>query len=70
MKYLSTTKSECFTIIKMQALCDSNDYHTACQSQTDDSWLNLPLQRYKDPRNQELYTSHFWAYLNELRGTD
>jgi len=62
-----TDMQDCFTFMKMQALQDASDYHTACLSQTDESWLNLPPSRYKNQNNQELYASHFWTYLNELR---
>lgn len=61
------TMHDCFTVMKMQALQDANDYHNVCISQTDNSWLNLPPARYTDQKNQELYSSHFWSYLNDLR---
>lgn len=53
--------------IKMQAMQDAYEYDDACKSQTDSAHLNLPPHRYKNPDRQNCYTSHFWAYLLDLR---
>ena len=62
------TQSDMLSKIKMTALQDAFDYEEACHTQTDESWLTLPPNRYLDPKVQAYYASQFWAYLRDIRG--
>ncbi len=50
---LNTIKTQAFDDAKEQDLCGKE---------------GKPKNRYLDPKVQALYESHFWAYLQDLRG--
>ena len=62
------TQADMLSEIKMTACADAFAYEEACHTQTDESWLTLPPNRYLDPKVQSYYESQFWAYLRDLRG--
>lgn len=51
-----------FSVIKMQAYEDALNY-----TNRRNNYPSIPLARYKNKKNQDLYESHFAAYLDELR---